>query len=250
MYHPLLADSSKRMRFIETFHLLPFLDTVVSYVAAFVFGALIGLERQFRQRNAGLRTNALVAIGAAGFVDLAQGLAGDEAAVRVIAYVVSGIGFLGAGVIMKEGLNVRGLNTAATLWCSAAVGAYAGVDKVAEAALMTCFVIMCNTTLRPLARVVNRIPTRADSIEATFTVHVTTDTEHIDVVRDSLKRELKSARYPVAEIEVLERTEEQSEIIATLASTELDPADLDNIVDRMLHQPNVTHASWYANTQT
>ncbi|WP_264817009.1 MgtC/SapB family protein, partial [Gluconobacter kondonii] len=73
--------------------------------------------------TAGLRTNALVALGAAAFVDLAQHLAGSADAVRVIAYVVSGVGFLGAGVIMKDGANVRGLNTAATLWCSAAVGA-------------------------------------------------------------------------------------------------------------------------------
>ena len=111
------------MRFLTTFHLWPFLDTVVSYLAAFVLGTLIGAERQYRQRTAGLRTNALVALGSAAFVDLGQRLGGDVESIRIIAYVVSGIGFLGAGVIMKEGMNVRGLNTAATLWCSAAVGA-------------------------------------------------------------------------------------------------------------------------------
>jgi putative Mg2+ transporter-C (MgtC) family protein len=87
-----------------------------------LLGALIGAERQYRQRTAGLRTNALVALGASAFVDLAQKLGGNIEAIRVISYTVSGIGFLGAGVIMKEGMNVRGLNTAATLWCSAAVG--------------------------------------------------------------------------------------------------------------------------------
>lgn len=238
------------MRFIQTFHLIPFLDTIVSFIAAFVFGTLIGLERQFRQRNAGLRTNVLVAVGAAGFVDLAQGLAGDEGAVRVIAYVVSGIGFLGAGVIMKEGLNVRGLNTAATLWCSAAVGAYAGVDKVAEAALMTGFVIACNTMLRPLASVINRIPIKAESVEATYSVHVTTETEHLDVVRDALKHLLKDASYPVAEIDVIERRDDQAEVVATLTSTEVDAADLDSIIERIRHHADVTHASWSASTQS
>jgi putative Mg2+ transporter-C (MgtC) family protein len=87
---------------------------------------MIGYERQYRQRTAGLRTNVLVALGAAIFVDLANHIAGHEGAVRVVAYVVSGIGFLGAGVIMREEGNVRGLNTAATLWGSAAVGACAG----------------------------------------------------------------------------------------------------------------------------
>src|SRR6201986_896126 len=106
------------MRFITTFQLYDFLDTLISLATAFVFGTLIGAERQYRQRTAGLRTNALVAVGAAAFVDLAMHLSGNDGAVRVIAYVVSGIGFLGAGAIIKAGLDVRGLNTPATLWAS------------------------------------------------------------------------------------------------------------------------------------
>src|ERR1700748_237268 len=87
---------------------------------ALLLGILVGMERQWRQRAAGLRTNTLVCLGAAAFVDLASRV--NEAAAgrtQVIAYVVSGVGFLGAGAIMKEGANIRGLNTAATLWCSA-----------------------------------------------------------------------------------------------------------------------------------
>ena len=121
------------MRFIETFQAGPFADTVVSLLAAFVLGTLIGAERQYRQRTAGLRTNVLVAVGAAIFVDMANRLGGADGAVRVVAYVVSGIGFLGAGVIMREEGNVRGLNTAATLWASAAVGACAGALAAASA---------------------------------------------------------------------------------------------------------------------
>src|ERR1700755_814321 len=88
-------------------------------------GALIGLERQWRARVAGLRTNALVAGGATLFVLYAVATE-DSSPTRVASYVVSGIGFLGGGVILREGANVRGLNTAATLWCSAAVGVLAG----------------------------------------------------------------------------------------------------------------------------
>jgi putative Mg2+ transporter-C (MgtC) family protein len=79
------------------------LNTMACLLAAFIFGSAIGLERQYRQRNAGLRTNVLVSVGSAVFVDLANRLGGHEAAVHVIAYVVSGVGFLGAGTIMKEG---------------------------------------------------------------------------------------------------------------------------------------------------
>ena len=90
------------MRFVENFLLTSFLDSTVSFFVAFILGTLIGAERQYRQRSAGLRTVVLVALGAAGFVDLAERIAGNVEAVRVISYVVSGIGFLGAGVIMKD----------------------------------------------------------------------------------------------------------------------------------------------------
>ncbi|MST80677.1 MgtC/SapB family protein, partial [Lactobacillus equicursoris] len=83
-------------------------------VLAAVLGSLVGLERQWRQRLAGLRTNALVALGAASFTLMSMMVEGEISPTRMAAQVVSGIGFLGAGVIMKEGANIRGLNTAAT----------------------------------------------------------------------------------------------------------------------------------------
>ena len=84
-----------------------FLNTATALGTAFALGGVIGLERQYRQRTAGLRTNVLVAVGAAAFVDLGMRVGGADGSVRVISYVVSGIGFLGAGVIMKEGTQSR-----------------------------------------------------------------------------------------------------------------------------------------------
>ena len=110
------------MSIIRMFDASQLLDLCVSILIAFVLATLIGAERQWRQRNAGLRTNVLVAVGAAAFVTLGMRLNGQAGAVQIAAYVVSGIGFLGAGVIMKDGAQISGLNTAATLWCSAAVG--------------------------------------------------------------------------------------------------------------------------------
>src|SRR6202007_3484881 len=98
---------------------------------AIAMGATVGLERQWRQRMAGTRTNALVAAGAAAFVMCGLLRENDPSARgRIVSYVVSGVGFLGAGVIFKEGGNVRGLNTAATIWCSAAIGALCGLGAV------------------------------------------------------------------------------------------------------------------------
>lgn len=126
--------------------------------AAVLFGASIGLERQWRQRLAGLRTNALVALGAAMFVSLTSLIVGESSPSRLAAQVVSGIGFLCAGVIMRDGLNVRGLNTAATLWCAAAVGVLAGTGFVVQAGLGASIVLAANLMLRPLASRINRAP--------------------------------------------------------------------------------------------
>jgi putative Mg2+ transporter-C (MgtC) family protein len=153
------------------FHL--FVNTSISLATAFVLGGLIGFERQWRQRTAGLRTNVLVAVGAAAFVDLGLRMGAGDGAVRVISYVVSGIGFLGAGVIMKEGAQVRGINTAATLWSSAAVGAFAGSGEPVEAALVAIFMLAGNTLLRPVANYVNRKPISPNSTEAVYRIYVT-----------------------------------------------------------------------------
>src|SRR6201996_2521608 len=185
------------MRFIQTFQLYDFLDTLVSLATAFVLGTLIGAERQYRQRSAGLRTNVLVAVGASAFVDLANHLTGTEGSVHVIAYVISGIGFLGAGAIMKDGMNVRGLNTAATLWASAAVGACAGADMVAQSVALTLFVLAGNTLLRPLVNAIDRIPLNEKSSEASYEIVVTTDGLRAAEARDLLNERLEEASYPI-----------------------------------------------------
>src|SRR5947209_20062126 len=118
-------------------------------------GALIGVERQWRARRAGLRTNALVAAGATLFVLYAVATE-DSSATRVASYVVSGIGFLGGGVILREGVNVRGLNTAATLWCSAAIGVLAASGHLVFTLIATGTVIVIHVFGRPLGRLIDR----------------------------------------------------------------------------------------------
>jgi putative Mg2+ transporter-C (MgtC) family protein len=236
------------MRFIETFQALDFADTAVSLVAAFVLGTLIGAERQYRQRTAGLRTNVLVALGAATFTDIGMHLAANDGAVRVIAYVVSGIGFLGAGAIMKEGTNVRGLNTAATLWASAAVGACAGADLIAQAALLTVFVLMTNTLLRPLVNAINRLPFDERASEATYEVRLTMTASAAPGGRELLEEKLAAANYPVSEIEEIDRPDGLTELVAVLMSTSVDSKELDAVVNVLSTQPRVRHATWSVRT--
>ena len=236
------------MRIVESFHLVAFLDTAVSLVAAFAFGSLIGAERQYRQRSAGLRTNVLVALGASAFVDFGS-RSGSPGSTQVLAYVVSGIGFLGAGAIMKEGVNIRGLNTAATLWCSAAVGAAAGAGLIAEGGLLTLFVIAGNTLLRPIVNTINRIPVDETASEATYLVRATTTSEAAAEVREALIELLDRAHYPVADVDNEEHGEETVDVVATLVSTSIVAAELDAVTDALEARTDVEYATWESNVK-
>lgn len=150
------------------------LETVVRVSAAFLGGSLIGLERQWRARSAGLRTNTLVCVGACLFVLLSSLTPDDASPSRVAAQVVSGVGFLGAGVIIKEGGSLRGINTAATLWGSAAVGCLCGGGMYFPALVGIIAIILGNALLRPIARRVERtVPdnqTENQPVDYEFTV--------------------------------------------------------------------------------
>jgi putative Mg2+ transporter-C (MgtC) family protein len=125
-------------------------DFVVRLMTAILCGAAIGVEREWRQRTAGLRTYTLVATGAALFVMVSVLTRPDTSPTRIASQVVVGIGFLGAGVIMRSGVNVRGLNTAATIWCPAAVGTLAGLGHLLHAVGGTVAVLIINLVFRPL----------------------------------------------------------------------------------------------------
>ncbi|MCL2657036.1 MAG: MgtC/SapB family protein [Betaproteobacteria bacterium] len=236
------------MAALQNINLASLLDTLLSLAAAFVLGGLIGLERQYRQRTAGLRTNVLVAVGAAVFVDTANRLTGNDGAVRVIAYVVSGIGFLGAGVIMREEGNVRGLNTAATLWGSAAVGATAGADLIFEAALATVFVLAANTLLRPIVNTIDRKPLDMGSVEVTNTLYVIAERPHRKSVMALLEEELERSNYPTRDLDIHAFGHDEFEIEATLVATSVDADELDELVSRLAALPGVRQAFWSPST--
>lgn len=120
-------------------------EFIFRIIIASAAGAVVGLERQWSNKSAGLRTNTLVSLGASIFVllsTLATAETGDPS--RVLGQVVTGIGFLGAGVIFRQGFNVQGLTTAATLWCSAAIGALAGFGYYIFSLICAALVISIN----------------------------------------------------------------------------------------------------------
>ena len=219
------------------------LKTLIALLVALVLGAVIGAERQYRQRTAGLRTNALVALGASAFVDLAMRLNGNLGAVQVLAYIASGVGFLGAGVILKDGANIRGLNTAATIWCSAVTGGFAGAGLPVEAAMLAGLVLGGNTFLRPFVAWIERAPIDESATEAIYDVRLTVAEARRDALRDLLVEKLEEAKYPVRGLEELERDEEV-ELVATLAATSVNAAELDAVTTEFEKIPGVQHATW------
>ena len=211
--------------------------------------AVNGLERQWRQRLAGLRTNTLVALGAASFVVYENLFSGEANLTRVAAQVVSGIGFLGAGIIFREGLNVRGLNTAATLWCSAAVGVLAGGGALSYAALAAGMVIVVNLLLRPLVQRINRQPLATAETPSRYVVNVVCrgDTEaHIRalLLQGLTAGGIRLHRLDSSNIEDSDRVE----VVAELSAEHGSDSVLEQIVGRLSLEPTVTAARWRVET--
>lgn len=126
---------------------------ILRLLLALFAGLAIGLERQWHHKTAGLKTNMLVSTGAAIFVLLSFILKEEEASVdvtRIIAQVVTGVGFLGAGIIFREGANVHGLGSAATIWCSAAIGCIAASGLYVETLICTVLIVVINSFLQPI----------------------------------------------------------------------------------------------------
>jgi putative Mg2+ transporter-C (MgtC) family protein len=214
-------------------------------------GAAIGFERQWRQRLAGLRTNTLVALGRAIFVTYSPIALDDAGTTRIAAQVVSGIGFLGAGVIFKEGLNVRGLNTAATLGCSAAVGLLAGEGFALYGLLAAVLVIGANTLLRPIVKAINRQPLDLNEEEQHYLVSIDCRAARASDIRSRLV-ELVAAvpdlHFSELESAFVEDTG-QVEVMATVTSQKRRELALETIVARFNQIDGVTRAAWRLNPQ-
>ncbi len=139
-------------RIMAAFQGLNGVDVFLRILVAFLLGGLIGLERETIQKPAGLRTHVLVSIGSALFTIVSiYGFPGADPA-RVAAQIVSGIGFLGAGTIIKTGEYIRGLTTAATLWVAASIGIACGIGEYYSAFITTMVTLLALVTLRSLEK--------------------------------------------------------------------------------------------------
>lgn len=186
------------------------LEALKLLVIAFVLSSVIGLEREMRQRSAGLKTHVLVGVGAALFT-LAGGLGfgwSDQGfdPTRVAAQVAAGIGFIGAGLIFVRHDGVKGLTTAATVWLTAAVGVTAGAGLIFLAVAATVMHLVVTLVYAPLTR---RLPPSRISL---VSVEITYRDGH-GVLRDVLSA-TTDLGYTVSNVEVARQREEERDVVA------------------------------------
>lgn len=168
---------------------MDYFNFLVRISVCFILGSLIGVERQYRRKIAGIRTIVLVSLGAFLFVSISSlSPAGDIT--RIAAQVVSGIGFLGAGVILRDGTNIKGINTAATLWCSAAIGSLTALGLLFEATVGVAYILLANLFLRFISRKLLKNTIHAKTINYILTVSCIEEKENS--VKNILIQKLKS----------------------------------------------------------
>ncbi len=217
---------------------------------AFACGAAIGLERQLRQRRAGLRTITLVSSGSCLFVTLGV-LTGPSAGItQIAAYVVSGVGFLGGGVIMRDKGSIQGINTAATLWCAAATGVLSGTGHFVPAIAGAGVVLLNNTALRTLSRVINASPLSTADLVRRYILTVVCEADdelHIRAILSNLMTSSPLTFQGLSSSD-LESTSSQAppriEVIATLESHPKHQARLEYVASRLSMEKGVSSVSW------
>jgi putative Mg2+ transporter-C (MgtC) family protein len=222
------------------------LQFVLHLTVTLLLGGLVGLERQWRQRMAGSRTNALVAAGAAAFVMAGTLLDQDpSAAGRIASYVVSGVGFLGAGVIFKDGGNVRGLNTAATIWCSAAIGVLGGFGHLLLALFVAVAVLGTNIVLRPLFYRIRPVLPAAEPSETHYQVELTCRQSEEGHLRALL---LATISQVAAVLQALHSEDEaggsHTRLRAEVAIAGRRTEEIERIAMRLSIEPGVSSLSW------
>jgi len=223
---------------------IPIDQAAINLAVALGLSAIIGFERQWRNRLAGLCTNTLVALGAATFVVFAGLVPGEASPTRVAAQVVSGIGFLGAGLIFREGASVRGLNTAATLWCSAAIGVLAGAGYLLFATIATAFVVFVNLLLRPIVNFINRQPLGATELEAGYLLAATCRSPDEAHIRALLLQGLAGCGLALRRLDSSDLDAGRVAVTAFVSAPHRVDADVEKIVGRLSLEQTVSAARW------
>lgn len=176
------------------------MDFLFRVITALILGGIIGIERQYRHRMAGIHTNALVCVGSCLFV-FSSFLIDTGDKTRIAAQVVTGVGFLGGGVIMRDGFNIKGLNTAATLWCTAAIGVLTSVGNFTYAFIGALAVAIINSLSAPISRRIYKVRSQEDEGEYLYTISIKCDESEEFHIRTFLMHMLAEEKIVLRNLE-------------------------------------------------
>jgi len=190
------------------------LDFTVRIGASILFGFLIGFERQLTGHPAGIRTNVLVSLGSSIFV-LCSLIMGAPDQTRIAAQIVSGVGFLGSGIIFKDGVNVRGLNTAATIWCTAAIGVLTSSGHIVYALIATGLLIAVNVIFRNLTSMINPI-LQFDENGKCYQIKAVCAEDKEMLIRSMIINHISASKLVLTDLESADETEGKVRIIARM----------------------------------
>ena len=205
----------------------------------FILSLLVGLERQYRHRMIGLRTNVLVCLGAFIFVTVSFGIGVNDHA-RIAAQVVSGIGFLGAGVILRDGSKIKGLNTAATLWCVAAIGVLCSAGMLFEAIIGTLFVLISNVILRIVSIKIMDIVKKNNIELCNISIECNKDLE-MDV-RSLLCKNVEANRLTLESLEKIDITNDEVRLRVNIITNEI--IKVESVINILSSDINIKNISW------
>ena len=223
-------------------------DFLLRIIVTFALGFAIGLERQWRRRVIGLRTNVLVCLGSFLFVSFSL-LSNAKDVSRIAAQVVSGIGFLGAGVILKDKGNIKGLDTAATLWCDAAIGTLCAAGFLLEALVGTLFILIANIILRNITRKLNLKHIEKMQYDK-YRLKVVANEEQEFLIRTLISQGTNKTEASLISVDTTDLEDGKMRISATFNAPKDNNSSLEELVNRIVIEPGIISSGWKKITDT
>jgi len=224
------------------------IEIIARLAMSMVFGMLVGIERQWHHKNAGIKTNTLVSLGATAFALISmRGFGATNNPAAVAAGVVTGIGFIGAGVIMRRGGSIQGINTAATLWAAASMGLAIGQGYYPLGVALLAAILIIQVAVRPMAAAINR---RSGMITPLVIYHLSVRFEPVaaDKVHSTWSGFSQQGGVSINNFTEMLGDPSETALEASFGLSELRASEMNSVVEALASTPGVRKASWSQTT--
>jgi putative Mg2+ transporter-C (MgtC) family protein len=212
-----------------------------------LLGSVIGLERQWHRRLVDLKTNALVSLGSCLFILVTQNGEEFQDYVRMAGQIVVGVGFIGGGLLFRDGTQTKGINTAATLWCCAAVGILCGIHRWVEASMATFTIVSANTILRQMAQYLNLKMGANDSLSESVLIHLRCQPSDVGAIQKYIGAYCNDHHLELKAATSEQLENERVQLTFTVLFEHGQYSHAGNAMLQNLNPPGAVHLSWAVN---